>query len=241
MTQMIRRLFIGVSLFLSLPLYSFSIIDSESYVKDMKNLPTFRRLYISAGPMDINLIQGGKSEVRIEGDKDQVDQMDVKVMQGELDITYKNPPKKGKASRVKVTITTKSLTGIIAKGAVSLSSSTMWKVSSLNFLLSGSGEFVMPVNAGSLRIQISGSSVLKLSGSAKSQNIAITGSGEYEGEGVKSNSATVVLSGAGSAHVFVKDTLDATIYGSGDVYYKGSPQIQSNVFGTGRVVKDDLL
>ncbi len=192
--------------------------------------------------MEVYLTQGNGPEVRLEGEKGQVEQLDVKVMQGELDILYKQGQTQPKSSgTVKIYITARTLTSITARGSVEISSENPWKVSALNILLTGSSLINLPMNANSFSAQISGSSTLKTSGSAQTQNIAITGSGEYSADNLKSDSATIILSGAGTASVFVKKTMEVTIYGSGSVEYKGSPQIDSNIYGSGRIKKADFL
>lgn len=220
-------------------LQAFSVTGSDSYVQKMDNLPSFKKLYISAGNVEITLHQAKKSAVRLEGDKEVIDQLVIKVVQGELDITYKKKlPKNAKTGKVKVDITTSTLTSITARGSVDISGGENWRVSSLSFLLTGSGTVDMQLNAKNLLIELSGTTQLTLSGVAHSQHVAITGSGKYLGQDLKSDSSTVVLSGAGTATVFAKQALDATIYGSGDVEYKGSPKITSNIYGSGSIVKN---
>jgi hypothetical protein len=223
-------------------LSAFSITGSESYSKEMDNITTFKKLYISAGDIEVHLTQGNKSKVRFEGDKEVVDQLEVGVAQGELEITTKRNKKKlSKTGTVKVYITTKNLTNITARGYVNITSDKNWKLPSLNFLLTGSGKVEMDLDTKLLSVQLSGSSELTVTGTAKSQNIAVTGSGKYLGDGLKSQKALVILSGSGSANVFVKDNLDVTIYGSGDVVYKGSPSIESAIYGSGNIEKKSIL
>lgn len=223
-------------------LSAFSVTGSETYSKEIDNVSTFKKLYISAGDLEVHLTQGSKSKVRFEGDKEIVDQLQVGVAQGELEITTKRNKKKlSKTGTVKVYITTKNLTHITARGYVNITSDKNWKLPSINFLLTGSGKVQMDLDTKALSVQLSGSSELTVTGTAKSQNIAITGSGKYIGEGLKSQKALIILSGSGSANVFVKDNLDVTIYGSGDVTYKGSPAIESAIYGSGNIEKTNLL
>lgn len=231
-----------LSLFFSVQLHAFSVTGSESYAKDMNNLPSFKRIYLSAGSMDVTIHPGSKSAVRLEGDKDAVDDLVVKVSQGELNITYKDKTqKKHKKAKIKVDIHTRSLNRIAARGDVDIKGDATLRTSALNFLLSGTGEVDMSVNAKNLLIQISGSTVLTLEGSANYQNVAVTGSGKYDGLDLKSNYADVVLSGDGSAEVNVKNTLDVTLFGSGNVSYKGSPKVTTDISGSGGVVKKSVL
>ena len=59
--------------------------------------------------------------------------------------------------------------------------------------------------------------------------------GDYRAEDLDSREARVSLSGLGSAFVRVRDHLDVTISGAGSVKYVGSPTVEKQVTGVGRV------
>jgi hypothetical protein len=63
----------------------------------------------------------------------------------------------------------------------------------------------------------------------------MSGVGSYEAGDLDSKSASVVLTGAGSAVVWVHDHLDVTVSGVGSVGYFGSPQVSQNISGLGSV------
>jgi hypothetical protein len=56
-------------------------------------------------------------------------------------------------------------------------------------------------------------------------------------DNIESDDVTVEISGSGSTNVFAKKTLNARISGSGDVYYKGTPEITKSIRGSGSLVK----
>ncbi len=128
--------------------------------------------------------------------------------------------------------------------------------------LSGSGNIVMNdfENQGNLDVEISGSGNIKInkfggaevlaveiSGSGqvlgnddfenlKTLTLAISGSGNYSGFSIQTDDCIVDISGSGNCNVFARNNLDVTISGSGSVFYKGNPQITSNITGSGSII-----
>ena len=52
---------------------------------------------------------------------------------------------------------------------------------------------------------------------------------------MKSNIATLRVTGSGNSQVSTRDTLNVTILGSGDVAYSGSPTVNASIAGSGKV------
>ena len=68
--------------------------------------------------------------------------------------------------------------------------------------------------------------------------LAISGSGRFEGLGLQASSYDVDISGSGSAKISVTEAIYSQISGSGSIHYKGNPQkVRSDVSGSGRVMK----
>ena len=105
--------------------------------------------------------------------------------------------------------------------------------------IAGSGSATLNgVNVDSFSAKISGSGSIVATGSVKSQDVLISGSGSYNGATLDSQQATVTCSGSGSAVVRVSEALKATVSGSGSVGYMGSPQtIDKHVTGSGSVYR----
>ena len=61
-------------------------------------------------------------------------------------------------------------------------------------------------------------------------------SGEYAGEDLESERATIEISGAGDVDVRVTDTLDAEISGAGSIVHPGGAQVvRSEISGAGEI------
>ena len=103
------------------------------------------------------------------------------------------------------------------------------------FRISGSGDIIARIDGGNVESRISGSGSITLSGQVDSQNITISGSGYLNGIDLISSGASVVISGSGTCKLDVSRKLVTRISGSGDVVYKGAPEVKSSISGSGNV------
>jgi hypothetical protein len=72
-------------------------------------------------------------------------------------------------------------------------------------------------------------------GSVVEQEVFVSGSGEFKAQGLRSTQSEVMVSGCGKAAVHAQALLDATITGSGDIHYRGQPQMHMSVTGSGKL------
>lgn len=85
---------------------------------------------------------------------------------------------------------------------------------------------------------ISGSGRINATGSSSKVKASISGSGKLLAADFVTNVCDVHISGSGDVEINVKDEIDASISGSGNVSYKGSPQhVKSHSSGSGKVRK----
>lgn len=108
--------------------------------------------------------------------------------------------------------------------------------------LSGSGEVDIKgafPQADSFKVNISGSGEIDVENTFSVNNaiINISGSGEADLEKIEAKKADIDISGSGDTKIRVAENLKAKISGSGKIYYSGSPVIDSNISGSGKVIK----
>ena len=85
-------------------------------------------------------------------------------------------------------------------------------------------------------VDLSGSGGAQLAGTATSQQVTVTGSGNYDGAELASEQADVEVTGSGSASVDVSGRLSATSTGSGNITYTGNPaQVDKDSSGSGEI------
>lgn len=106
--------------------------------------------------------------------------------------------------------------------------------------ISGSGDVHLAgLYAADLEVSLTSSGDLTIDqGVVANQQIALTSSGEYDGRQVISQQSSARLSSSGSASLHVSEQLEADLSSSGNIYYRGQPEIQTrDASSTGRVLK----
>jgi hypothetical protein len=88
-----------------------------------------------------------------------------------------------------------------------------------------------------LDIALNGNGYIELSGNAHTYNSEIKGNGKVGGLGLGCTDATINVEGSGGQTITVLNTLDVSIQGSGNVQYKGDPSVNSDIQGSGAVIK----
>lgn len=88
-----------------------------------------------------------------------------------------------------------------------------------------------------LTVEGIGSANTTVSGEAGTLALSLSGSGNFEGSGLRVTRATAQISGSGDAELNVSQTLQAELSGSGSLEFKGNPQVTQSAFGSGAVTK----
>jgi hypothetical protein len=85
-------------------------------------------------------------------------------------------------------------------------------------------------------IRTDGSGDVSISGKARRGDYEVSGSGSIYAEDLLVDDCYATISGSGNIHCFAYLLLDATIDGSGDIIYSGSPDVvRQTVNGSGQV------
>ena len=106
--------------------------------------------------------------------------------------------------------------------------------------LDGSGDIEFSnLDAERVEVRIAGSGGVDLAGSATELSIELDGSGDVDADDFDVQEATVEIGGSGDISLAVRDNLAVRISGSGRVEYTGDPVVESDISGSGEVVKED--
>jgi uncharacterized protein YabE (DUF348 family) len=107
--------------------------------------------------------------------------------------------------------------------------------------LDGSGDMSLQgLNDKALNLNISGSSNVTADGTVERLVIRIGGSGDVNAKSLESEQADVSITGSGDISVTAKDSLKASIVGSGDITYFGHPKkVDPSVLGSGDIEAGD--
>ncbi len=105
--------------------------------------------------------------------------------------------------------------------------------------VSGSGRVKLNATIkGMADFGISGSGKIQAEGSAKEVKAGISGSGKVLAANLSTDKCAVRISGSGDVEINVKEDLDASITGSGNITYTGDPKrVNSHASGSGNIRK----
>ena len=111
-------------------------------------------------------------------------------------------------------------------------------VLSLRVKINGSGDIsLMQLLADDLSLGVNGSGNLRIEdGKVSEQDIDINGSGNFQAGDLASKVTGIRIGGSGDIIVWVIDSLDVRIMGSGNVRYYGQPTVSSTGNGSGDVI-----
>ncbi|EAY31965.1 head GIN domain-containing protein [Microscilla marina] len=190
----------------------------------------------SSLPANVYITQGDTQEVILKAQKNILDIVAFYVDRGELVMKIAG----GKCIRktdIEVFITIPTIKKVSLKGAGQIIGQNLWDSPNLEVILSGAGKIKAEIKSNSVYTKTSGAGQIKLRGNTQTQQVTLSGVGNYEAFDLVSNKTTIELRGAGNCEVHVTQELDATISGSGNINYKGNPSIRKDISGVGSVTK----
>ena len=89
-----------------------------------------------------------------------------------------------------------------------------------------------------LKVKSSSGGIIKLTGTAKNQDIDVDLYGVYHGYGLIVSNSTTIRAGSGAkAEVFSGETLDAKVSFGGSIFYKGNPEVMKDKKVAGGIIK----
>jgi len=90
------------------------------------------------------------------------------------------------------------------------------------------------------KVTLMGTAFIKLNGPGQGKlYLNNTGTGSINAFNLEVDTCYVNLTGTGSCKVTVNELLDAVITGTGNVYYRGYPYIDSHITGLGRLISSN--
>lgn len=189
-------------------------------------------------PAEVTITQGSTESLTIEAEDNLLPQLATRVDSGTLVIENTETSRAKRVhpkEPVKIRIVVKDLKEIDFPSAGTLVVENL-ATQELEVSLSGAGEVTLSsVELGELKVAVSGAGTINVDGKADETSINISGMGSFNGKGFTTREASVVISGAGSAHLRVEEKLTAVISGAGSVDYYGNPTVTKQISGAGSV------
>ncbi|MCF7797348.1 MAG: DUF2807 domain-containing protein [Lentisphaeria bacterium] len=212
-------------------------VGSGDVKSEVRDLTEFSRISVT-GSMDVFLTPGSDQLVRVEADDNLLPYIRTEVEGETLHIGTRPSFNIRPRSPVKIYITLPHLTGIAVSGSGDVESNGEFDSDKMDLRVSGSGQITLPVEAKTIDTHLSGSGKITLRGNAGELNCNISGSGDLDARRLTAGVVTSNISGSGSSMVNAKRYLQASVSGSGHVWYYGDPDdMETRVSGSGSVKK----
>ena len=205
---------------------------------------------------EVRIEQGNSPNLIIETDDNILPLLEVKVEGSNLTLGVKNDenvkPSQGIIYHIVVqtlsALTTNSsgdlYAGHIEGGSLEIflngsGSVSLKDVTVKDFLITsnGSGNVrVDTMDADSIRTVLLASGNVQLAGVAISHIVESNGSGDVRADSLKTSNTGINLQAGGNAVVWVLDSLDVTLIGSGRIEYYGAPRVTQKLAGSGTLL-----
>jgi len=188
------------------------------------------------GNFDVQVSQSTSPSVEVSADANLMDYILTYDDDGWLKIKEKDGFDIKSSSPIKILVNTTLLENLEIVGSGNIKGMNKLAGSEkLEIKIAGSGDISLSVNTPKIIAGIAGNGDISIDGETKDLKVSIAGTGDFKGENLKSENASVHISGSGDVHVFASNTLDIHIAGSGDVTYSGTPQLTQHIAGSGTI------
>ncbi len=183
---------------------------------------SFKNINIQ-GIFEVVLQPGENLPVTLETDENLQELIKIRTKNNTL---YVSTTKKGiyRPTKITLSIPYSLLENITIGGACRLQSETPVKSHNLAFRVSGAADIDLAIEVSSLNTSVSGAANINLSGIAEKHEANLSGASNLRAEKLYTQKTQISLSGAGSAHVYASDQLDASLSGIGNIRYYGNPR-----------------
>lgn len=206
---------------------------SGRMTEETRQLEAFHSIQ-AGGRFELRISQGPAEPLRLEGEDNILPLVRSTVRNGVLHLDTEE-----QLGRIKPIVVHASATewrSLSLSGAGKLITETPVRGATLRLRISGAGEIKAQVDLGELDLEVSGAGNCQLSGSARNVSFRASGAGDLDALRLRSENASIRISGAGSANVHATGRLEATISGAGSVRYAGNPEtVQKSVSGAGSI------
>jgi hypothetical protein len=209
------------------------ISGSGGYTLRDYNTASFKSVAV-AGEADVFIVKDSTQSLRIEGQSNILNALNVKVNGQELSIGEDNCFRN--ASRLKIYIGTPTLTGLITSGSVYAISTDTFTENEFSAILLGTGSMELNLNVQEFNASVSGDGDIRASGMANEQYLSSSGNGFFKCFDLVGEDVDIDVSGTATMEVHATQTLHIDVSGTGFIYYKGNPSITQNISGTASIV-----
>ncbi|UII23612.1 head GIN domain-containing protein [Fulvivirga ligni] len=211
-------------------LFAFMGYVGRAQESETRDVGTFSGVK-SGQAIDVYLTKGAKESVKVEVRGIDLDDVETKVSGGELKIELGSGHFRNHS--VKVYVTYVNLQSISASSAASIYGEGTIESQYLDIRVASAADIDVTVEAGSLDLSVSSSADINIKGQANRMEVSVSSAGSVNAYDLQAKIATIKVSSAGSAKVYVTDEIDARASSGGSVRYRGNPSKSSTNSSSG--------
>jgi hypothetical protein len=203
-----------------------AITGSGRIVSQPVAVTSFSRLEV-ARAFDVRVSVGSSEQATVHVDDNLVDKLDVRVSDNTLHLDLK-PGVSVTNATLRADVTVRQLAGMNGSGASKILLLDEIAGRTLSITLSGASRLDGRIKTANGRIDLSGSSRAKLSGSATRVRVTESGASDLHAQDLTVGSLSIDLSGTSTANVSAIDAISAGLSGDSLLRYRGSPRFTRN-------------
>jgi len=187
------------------------------------------------GPDEVQVTQGDKLAITVDGDPAAVEQIRFTLKDGALGVLRAGKHFSSDDKLAVIHVTMPAPSEVTMAGSGKINAPTLARDAKVTVL--GSGRIdAQNVGGGKLEATLPGSGTFRAAGNVDDLELTILGSGSAELDAVKTSKAKITIMGSGGASFASDGDVDATIMGSGSVKVKGRATCKVTAMGSGSLV-----
>lgn len=186
--------------------------------------------------LDIAVEQDNTFSIEVEGDRRNVDDLEVYKSGSTLIIKFEDDANRHHDTYVKIIMP--RLASVNFSGSSVSTIRGFESDEDLDFHLSGSSVSQLDADYRAIEVNVSGASSLLLTGNGPELNAEISGASSLKAFNYPVAKATLDVSGASEARITVTDELKVIAGDASSVLYRGDPVLTANTSGASTVQKD---
>ena len=225
-TNLISLTIISISLFLiSCNVYENDVVPSSNVTSTQATFSGYDAIDASSAFTVYLDFSDADESIEIEANDNLHQHIEVSKVGGTLKIGIENNVHIRGNATLNVYITTKSVSSFLGSGATRFIVEDMINESDVMINLSGASTFTGELNANNLYADLSGASVMHVTGFVENSDIEASGASLIKDYGLETDHLNAELSGASNVSLTINEDIDIEASGASILKYKGNAVI----------------
>jgi len=210
-----------------------SITGNGPVISDERTPGKFTSLALNLGA-EVRIVKANENSVMVTAQQNLTDRIITRVDGNTLVITSKGNLISNHPIKIEVRMPEFENFEINGSGEIEFDDTVTGDY--IDFSVTGSGSVNARLDVRKVTTVVTGSGTVRFSGQADDLKGEVLGSGVIDASSLIAENGQFKLSGSGEVRTHVTGRLNASVTGSGILYYTGNPELQKSVTGSGKVI-----